>query len=627
MSRPVSGETKTSKVRVKQKNGDIYVYERKRKYDPEVGYTKTFNCRLLGKIKAGTEELVPTRPRRRPHQAAATENETPKVTPAAKVPEEVSEEMQASATATTQESPVATEPFTKDEVEWAHTGATDILEWVGKASGIDEDVRRSTHDGMARKIITVARYSTANPAQTLPRITKWQRTHPAPCETELTRKNCQIMMEELGEDRGAQMAYFKCRAARAGKSDVLAIDSTTISTYSENLNGARYGYNKDHDGLPTIKLLTAYSLKTKQPIAVIKQPGNIPDAMSIDYALKQMSWLNADSFKVVTDNGFYSWDNVVRFVRGNVKFLTRIDKGISWVKSEIEAHRDEWFDPNAICDTETSTHGITLVINREIEWVRERTRNGVAKGETEKKTVRLYLHIFMDRNKVSEEQDILLRKLKELQSQIEAGISEFKPCAQKMIDKFLIIKKRGKKIRTSISREAWRDAQKDFGVFVLLSNKKSGTFEALHEYRLREKIEESYRLQKSQGDGNNTRAWYDDNYSGRVFCQMVALGYQLYLRDAISRVKDSISVRQESDSESEWKLKQALKKWLDQKSQVDILDWFDCIEETRARRDGARLALKTELTARDKLFLSLLMTPEAGPSVTVSTPDKAAEIE
>ena len=74
-------------------------------------------------------------------------------------------------------------------------------------------------------------------------------------------------------------------------------------------------------------------------------------------------------------------------------------------------------------------------------------------------------------------------------------------------------------------------------------------------------------------------------------------------------------------------MKEALKKWLDQKSQIDILDWFDCIEETRARRDGARLALKTELTARDKLFLSLLMMPEGDPSVTTSTPDKAAETE
>ena len=43
MARPVSGTVKTSQVKVKQKNGDIYVLERKSVYDPEKGYTKSLN--------------------------------------------------------------------------------------------------------------------------------------------------------------------------------------------------------------------------------------------------------------------------------------------------------------------------------------------------------------------------------------------------------------------------------------------------------------------------------------------------------------------------------------------------------------------------------------------------------
>lgn len=64
MSRPVSGAVKTYLVRVKKENGIIYVYERKRRYDPEVGYTRTFDSHLLGKIMPGTDEIVSTRPRR-----------------------------------------------------------------------------------------------------------------------------------------------------------------------------------------------------------------------------------------------------------------------------------------------------------------------------------------------------------------------------------------------------------------------------------------------------------------------------------------------------------------------------------------------------------------------------------
>ncbi len=574
MARPVSGETKASVVRIKQKNGDYYVYDCKRKYDPEVRYTRRFDYKLTGKIKAGTTEVIPTRSRRKPEEQDADNK-----------------------------------PAAVEEVEWGHTGATDILEWIGSASGIDEDIYKSLDKGMGDKVITIARYVTANPSDGLGRLTKWQRTHPAPCQTELNKKNRHVMREELGVNKAAHMAYFQSRARRAGDSDVLAIDSTTVSTYSENLKAPRQGFNKANDGLPTIKLLTAYSLKIKQPIAVTVQPGNIPDVKSIENCLKELNWLHASSYKVVTDNGFYSWDNVARYVKNNIKFLTRIKKDISWVKAEINAHREEWFSPNAIDRKQTGLHGITLMINKDISWVRMRTCNGKEKGKTEKKTVRLYLHIFLDRNKVADEQDTLIKRLNYIREQLESGITEFKQDAQNLIDTYIIVKKRGSKITTTIREDAWKEAQKNFGIFALLSNKKTETFEALYEYRLREKIEEAYRLQKSQPDGKRTRVWYDDNYMGRVFCQMVALGYQLYFREAILRVKKLLAERQDSDTESTWKTKEALKKWLNQSSEVEILDWFDSIEETRARRDSDKLALKTELTVRDNLFLELLMSP------------------
>ena len=103
---------------------------------------------------------------------------------------------------------------------------------------------------------------------------------------------------------------------------------------------------------------------------------------------------------------------------------------------------------------------------------------------------------------------------------------------------------------------------------------------------------------------------------------MVALGYQCYFQRAVDQVKESLVKDLESDSltAAERKAKEALKKWLDQQSLVGILDWFDCIEQTQARRDGARLNLKTELTSRDELFLKLLMPPSEKKSATDTPP-------
>ena len=70
MARPVSCTVKTSQVKVKQKNGDIYVLERKSVYDPEKGYTKSLGTRLIGKIPAGQSEMVPTRARKNKAETA-----------------------------------------------------------------------------------------------------------------------------------------------------------------------------------------------------------------------------------------------------------------------------------------------------------------------------------------------------------------------------------------------------------------------------------------------------------------------------------------------------------------------------------------------------------------------------
>ena len=79
------------------------------------------------------------------------------------------------------------------------------------------------------------------------------------------------------------------RANRSPSKSSIAFDSTTVSTYSDNQIEARYGYNKSGDGLKTVKLLTQYCLDTGQPIAYSRQPGNIPDVISVINAVEQLS--------------------------------------------------------------------------------------------------------------------------------------------------------------------------------------------------------------------------------------------------------------------------------------------------------------------------------------------------
>ena len=81
-------------------------------------------------------------------------------------------------------------------------------------------------------------------------------------------------------DESLQRSSFQIRCESLSDEDALAYDSSTISVYSENQNEARYGFNKAHDGLKTIKILTLYSIDSRQPIAFTKQPGNLPSEIN-----------------------------------------------------------------------------------------------------------------------------------------------------------------------------------------------------------------------------------------------------------------------------------------------------------------------------------------------------------
>ena len=247
-----SGEVKTKIIPVPQKNGDIYLMERKTQYDPEKKYNRVLSSKLISKIPKGEKNPVPTRPKAaKGHKSEAKSG--------------------------------------KLSASRVHVGMMDIVDHIGTISGIDAAVYASTDLGTAQKIISIARYLFASNGQTLPGIQTWQFTHPLPYASGISEDIYHDLFNRIGLDESLQQNFFKERCSLLEGNDAIAYDSTTISTYSENQIDARYGFNKAHDGLKTIKLLTLYSINSRQPIAFTKQPGNLPDVTAIENALNQLS--------------------------------------------------------------------------------------------------------------------------------------------------------------------------------------------------------------------------------------------------------------------------------------------------------------------------------------------------
>ncbi len=566
MNKPIIEKNHVGERRETRPNGDIYVYERITAYDKKTKKTYTVSQTIKGKIKSGTQKIVPTRPKKRKGEAGTI------------------------------------------EATRLHTGLTDILEWVGKASGIDDDALSSFSEGDAAKILSIARYWIGSGGNTLPRLESWQVMHTLPYHESITEDVYGDLFKNVGRNENGIQHYFSARASRLGKSPVLAFDSTTISTYSENQAEARRGFNKDGDGLNTIKLLTLYSVKAREPLAFAKQPGNVPDVISIENALAQLKCLNLEHPLIVTDNGYYSQKNMMEFALRNVKFLSLVDVNVIWVREAVDAMRETLAGMSSTCPFDPSICGATLLKMHTFSRVRKRSRNGKHAGEKETFVRRLYVHVYYSPDKEARQELAFRKHLLDLKTQIEGGAIEFTKSAQRKIAKYLICSKKGRggKLKIGFNDKAIAEAKKYFGYFALISNQNMNTFIALENYRLREKVEELFAVQKGGLDGARPRTWFPDNLRGRQFVQFVSLGYHCFLTKKIKAMRAKLGKEEGGKTMARIRLEDKLDKWLAQRSLTQILDWFDCVETTNVKTPMGNYRWSTESVARDRLFLELL---------------------
>lgn len=598
MTRQFTGKTHEGIRKVKRANGDIYVYRRITVYDQKTRKTKTLKNELIGKIPAGKSEMVPTRPKKQ----KTSDNDVEQI------------------------------------ASRKHVGATDILDWVAKASGIDEDLLAAFPEGGdAAKIASIARYWVATDGQSLPRMESWQMMHRIPYESGISEGVYGSLFQNIGVNEDGVQAYFSARSDRLDGKDTIAFDSTTVSTYSTNQIEARYGFNKDADGLPTIKLLTLYSVNSHEPMAFCKQPGNLSDVVCIENAIRQIQCLNTGKPLVVTDNGYFSWNNVTTFARKSMKFLTRIECSSQWIRKIIDESKEDFTTLASLCPFDNNIHGIKTMIQKDLVWERKRGRGQKPAGAEEIISKRLYLYIFHNRNRVIQDEQALEKTILELKAQVEADETEFTDKAKAMIDKYLIVKRNGRtgSLHVNFNEEAYKEARRYVGYFALLSNEPLELYDALKKYRMREKIEEMFRTYKNDTDGYKPRVWYSDRLRGRQFVQFIALGYRCFLEKSIARVKETLKKdiatfnqafikfkKEYKDFDkrmTEWKRmcremnvkpdidqRKKLLLWLDDHTLNQILDWYECVEMTTVKTPVAERRWSTEITTRDTLFLSEL---------------------
>jgi len=380
--------------------------------------------------------------------------------------------------------------------------------------------------------------------QSLPRILTWQFNHPLPYTGGISEEIYHELFNRIGRDESLQQNFFRSRCRDLGEHDALAYDSLTTSTYSENQIEARYGFNKADDGRKTIKLLTLYSIESRQPVAFTKQLSHLPDVITITNALKQLSAPGINSSEIITDNGYYSEQNLLELFQARFDFITLVKINIKWVRAEIDNHMEELNIISSACPFDISTHGITVLLKHDFKKTRKYTdhKNGIQKGDEEIFSRRIYLGIYFSSMRQTEDKTAFERSLIEIKTLIESGtpVSELSDNAQGKVKKYMSVRYRAGKAHVSFNDKACAEAYKYHGYFALISSKEKEPFECLRKYRRRETIASFFEAGKQHADGSRVKVWDTDTHRGRMFVQFISLCYYEYFSDQVRKLKASL---------------------------------------------------------------------------------------
>ena len=140
------------------------------------------------------------------------------------------------------------------------------------------------------------------------RFGRFASTHRHPYGQDIPSQRSSELFQSITEE--AKMKFFRLQGRRRIEKEYWAYDSTSISSYSEELKQVKYGKNKDGDSLPQINLALLFGEKSGLPFYYRKLAGNIPDVKTVTELIRELDILGYKKVKLVMDRGYYSADNI-----------------------------------------------------------------------------------------------------------------------------------------------------------------------------------------------------------------------------------------------------------------------------------------------------------------------------
>ena len=216
-------------------------------------------------------------------------------------------------------------------------GEAMLIERIARQLRLRDDLASVWGEQAADTVISLATFFLTSGRNSVYLYDDWRRLYAAPFGARLTPKDITEFFEELGCRPNWEADFFKARLARLEEDEVFSYDATNIATEALEIEDARDGKGKKTGIRRQVNLALAFGHKCGLPVMFRVFPGNIPDVTTVPELLFRFKHLgDVRVSATVLDRGYFSKENLVRFLRGGHNCLMAAKINVSWVSDAIE---------------------------------------------------------------------------------------------------------------------------------------------------------------------------------------------------------------------------------------------------------------------------------------------------
>jgi transposase len=298
--------------------------------------------------------------------------------------------------------------------------------------------------------------------------------------------------------------FYRAWCSQHTSDEYMALDITSISSYSKQIQDCERGYNRDGETLPQINLCLLFGEKTQLPVYQAIYSGSLKDVSTFKTTISEVEAISSGKRLVlVTDKGFYSSKNVKMLLERycSSEFLMAVPFTNNWARELVREERDSIERTANVVKTSGSP---IRGVSREIEL------SGLP----------LIAHILYNPERALTERNDLYSHVVWLKEIAESGKET--PSLSRDIDKYLFVTKENV-ICAKIKEQVIERELETSGWLAILGNGSLSVQQAHDIYRKKDVVEKAFMKYKNLLSFSRLRVHTDERMRNKLFVAFIGL--------------------------------------------------------------------------------------------------------